>query len=128
MLALAALIGAVAFAALVALLAVPLLKAGRTLDEASLTLRAARETPVREPQPIEVARVVVERADAPSPPAAPGASATPPVLGAVVSSTLAGPLGETLIKAAAYGHGVRASVQKRLEPAPSRPTRSKRKR
>jgi hypothetical protein len=138
--AVAALIGAVAFAALVALLAVPLLKLGRTLDEATLTLKAVRETPAAVPMPVEIARVVLERGGvvdaggvvtrgpaevdgtAPAPSPRPAVAASP--LGAVVSSTL----GDTLIKAAAYGHGVRSTVRSRLEPAPSRPLKALKRR
>ena len=47
----AGLIAAFALVALVLLLAIPLLKLGRTLDETTLTIRQAREEAAREQQP-----------------------------------------------------------------------------
>jgi Bacterial protein of unknown function (DUF948) len=123
----AALIAACSFAALVVLLAIPLRKLGRTLDEATLTMRAAREeAPPVPPQPLPVVvgsaaimdgRVVQLQPEAPALDPRPTRDVLP--LGAVVSSTF----GPSLIKAAALGYGVRTSVRKRLDAGPTRPPR-----
>ncbi|NYJ07863.1 DUF948 domain-containing protein [Petropleomorpha daqingensis] len=110
----------VVFAALVLLLAVPLRKLGRYLDEAAATLRWTRE---QQPAPVAdrpstaprvadepagpVRSTVAEPVDVPPP----HVVAEPAPLGTVVSATLGGPL----IKVASLGYGVRTAARIRQE-------------
>jgi hypothetical protein len=109
----------VVFALLVLLLAVPLLKLARYLDEAARTLRWTREQPVapaperpstapRAEEPAEPAGIsVAEPVDVPPP----HVVGEPAPLSTVVSATLGGPL----IKVASLGHGVRTAARIRQE-------------
>jgi uncharacterized protein YoxC len=112
--AIAALIAAGAFALLVLLLAIPLLKLGRTLDEATLAIRKTHEgaAPLLDEAQGTLTQVngqlvhvegITKNVNAISSNAA--------ALTSVVSSTLGNPL----IKAAAFSYGVRATVQKRRD-------------
>jgi hypothetical protein len=110
----AALIAAIAFALLVLLLAIPLLKLGRTLDEATLAIRKTHEGAVPlldeaqgtmtqvNAQLVQVEGIAKNVNSMTSNAAA---------MTAVVSSTLGGPI----IKAAAFSYGVRKSVQGRRD-------------
>jgi uncharacterized protein YoxC len=108
----AALIAAVAFVLLVGLLAVPILKLGRTLDEATLAIRKAHEGA----QPIltnandtvaqvnsQLARVedITQNAQAMSSNAA------------ALTSLFATTLGSPVVKVAAFSYGVRQAAGKR---------------
>jgi hypothetical protein len=85
----AALVAAGAFVVLVALLAVPLLKLGRTLDEATVAIRKAHEGSAG-------ARTV---------------STNVSVLTSLVTATLGGPL----VRAAALSYGLSKAVKARRE-------------
>jgi uncharacterized protein YoxC len=112
--AIAALVAAIAFALLVVLVAVPLLKLGRTLDEATLALRKSHEG--GEPLLID-ARTTLNELNAQLAEVESIArnvnSMTTNVaaLTSVVSSTLGSPL----IKVAAFSYGVRKTVQERRD-------------
>lgn len=108
----AAIIAAVAFVFLVGLLAVPILKLGRTLDEATLAIRKAHEGA----QPIltnandtvaqvnsQLARVedITQNAQAVSSNAA------------ALTSLFATTLGSPVVKVAAFSYGVRQAASKR---------------
>ena len=108
----AALIAAVAFVLLVGLLAVPILKLGRTLDEATLAIRKAHEGA----QPIlsnanetvtqvnsQLARVEGITANAQS------MSSNVAALTSLVATTLGSPV----VKVAAFSYGVRQAAAKR---------------
>jgi uncharacterized protein YoxC len=112
--AIAALIAAGAFALLVLLLAIPLLKLGRTLDEATLAIRKTHEgaAPLLDEAQGTLTQVngqlvqvegITKNVNAISSNAA--------AMTAVVSSTLGNPL----IKAAAFSYGVRATIHKRRD-------------
>ena len=110
----AGLVAAIAFALLVVLLAVPLLKLGRTLDEATLTVRQAREhaTPILSQASTTVAHVNsnLERVDGITDNAANVSSNV-----AALTSVVAATLGSPLIKVAAFSYGVRSATKKRRE-------------
>jgi hypothetical protein len=104
----------VVFALLVLLLAVPLLKLGRFLDEATIAVRRGQEQapvatePDTAPRVEETAMVTVaEPVDVP-PVHVPGEAAP---LSTVVAATLGGPL----IKVASLGYGVRTAARTRQE-------------
>jgi uncharacterized protein YoxC len=112
--AIAALVAAGAFALLVLLLAIPLLKLGRVLDEATLAIRKTHEgaAPLLDEAQGTMSQVnaqllhvegITKNVNAISSNAA--------AMSAVVSSTLGGPM----IKAAAFTYGVRRTVQARRE-------------
>jgi uncharacterized protein YoxC len=108
------LIAAVAFAVLVLLLAVPLLKLGRTLDETTLTIRQVREqsAPILSQANTTVTHVNsnLERVDDITGNAA-NVSSNVAALTSVAAATLGGPL----IKMAAFSYGVRSAVRKKRE-------------
>jgi uncharacterized protein YoxC len=110
----AGLIAAIAFALLVVLLAVPLLKLGRTLDETTLTVRQAREqaTPILTQASTTVAHVNsnLERVDGITDNAANVSSNV-----AALTSVVAATLGSPLIKVAAFSYGVRSATKRRRE-------------
>lgn len=112
---LAALIAAGAFVALVALLAVPLIKLGRTLDEASLAIRKASEDtdPLLTGANTTVTQVntQLERLDGIT---ANAQSVTGNVsaLTSLFTATLGGPL----VRAAALSYGVSKAVRRRRKP------------
>jgi uncharacterized protein YoxC len=112
--AIAALIAAIAFAVLVLLAAIPLLKLGRTLDEATLAIRKTHEgaVPILDEAQGALTQVnsqlvhvegIAKNVSAISSNAA--------AMSAVVSSTLGNPM----IKAAAFTYGVRKTVQGRRD-------------
>jgi hypothetical protein len=108
----------VVFALLVLLLAVPLLKLGRFLDEATLAVQRSHEQAAPTAGPAEaVATRVVERAEppvvaVPEPLDVPSGTAAPVApLSTVVAATLGGPL----IKVASLGYGVRSAARTRQE-------------
>lgn len=122
--AIAALIAAIAFVLLVVLLAVPLLKLGRTLDEATLAIRKTHEgaaplladaqgtlTQVNSQlgQVEEIAKNVNSM------------TTNVAALTSIVSSTLGSPL----IKAAAFTYGVRKTVGDRRDAEVVRAARRK---
>ena len=103
------------FAVLVLLLAAPLRKLGRYLDEATTTMRWTREQQAAaadrpgtapEPEPAEPV-TVAELVDVPPP----HVVGEPAPLSTVVTATLGGPL----IKVASLGHGVRTAARIRQE-------------
>lgn len=112
--AIAALVAAIAFAVLVLLAAVPLLKLGRTLDEATLAIRKTHEgtSPLLDEAQGALTQVnaqlvhvegIAKNVNAISSNAA--------AMSAVVSSTLGNPL----IKVAAFSYGVRKTVHERRD-------------
>jgi uncharacterized protein YoxC len=108
------LIAAIAFAVLVLLLAVPLLKLGRTLDETTLTIRQVREqsAPILSQANTTVTHVNsnLERVDDIT-----GNAANVSSNVAALSSVVAATLGSPLIKVAAFSYGVRTAAKKKRE-------------
>jgi uncharacterized protein YoxC len=112
----AGLIAACALVLLVILVAFPLLKLGRTLDETTLTIRQARE----QTQPILAQATTtmvqvnanLERVDGIAENAQ-NVSTNVAALTSVVAATLGSPL----IKVAAFSYGVRSAAKKRREGA-----------
>jgi uncharacterized protein YoxC len=110
----AGLIAACALVLLVILVAFPLLKLGRTLDETTLTIRQARE----QTQPILAQATTtmvqvnanLERVDGIAENAQ-NVSTNVAALTSVVAATLGSPL----IKVAAFSYGVRSAAKKRRE-------------
>ena len=112
--AIAALIAAGAFVLLVLLLAIPLLKLGRTLDEATLAIRTthegmgpllvdARGTLVQVNTQLEEVEGIAKNVNS--------MTTNVAALTSVVSSTLGSPL----IKVAAFSYGVRKTVAERRD-------------
>jgi len=99
---------------LVVLLAIPLLKLGRVLDETTLTIRQTREQagPILVQAGTTVAHVNsnLERVDDITGNAA-NVSSNVAALTSVAAATLGGPL----IKMAAFSYGVRSAVRKKRE-------------
>jgi uncharacterized protein YoxC len=122
--AIAAIIAAAAFVLLVLVLAYPLLKLGRTLDEATLAIRATRDgaAPLLA-QAQDTMTQVNSQLDQVEGIAKNVNSMTTNVsaLTSVVSSTLGSPL----IKAAAFTYGVRKTVNQRRDAAILREAKSK---
>jgi uncharacterized protein YoxC len=125
--AIAALVAACAFALLVLLLAIPLLKLGRMLDEATLAIRKTHEgtTPLLDEAQGTISQVnaqllhvegITKNVNSISSNAA--------AMSAVVSSTLGSPM----IKAAAFTYGVRKTVQGRRETDALKAARRRRRR
>ena len=110
----AGLIAACALVLLVILLAFPLLKLGRTLDETTLTIRQAREQtqPILAHATTTVAQVNanLERVDGIAENAQ-NVSTNVAALTSVVAATLGSPL----IKVAAFSYGVRSATKRRRE-------------
>jgi uncharacterized protein YoxC len=110
----AGLIAACALVLLVILVAFPLLKLGRTLDETTLTIRQAREQaqPLLAQATTTVAQVNanLERVDGIAENAQ-NVSTNVAALTSVVAATLGSPL----IKVAAFSYGVRSAARKRRE-------------
>ncbi|MBI3688984.1 MAG: DUF948 domain-containing protein [Actinobacteria bacterium] len=105
----AALIAAAAFVLLVGLLAVPILKLGRALDEATLALRSAREGAVpiltQAASTVEHVNGQLERVD--------GITANAEAVStnvAALTSAITGALGGPVVKVAAFSYGVRRAV------------------
>ncbi|MDX6573688.1 MAG: hypothetical protein QOC86_2844 [Gaiellales bacterium] len=112
--AVAALIAAIAFAVLVLLLAIPLLKLGRTLDEATLAVRKTHEgaAPILGEAQDTVAQLNVQLAHIEDITKNVNSITTNgAALTAVVSSTLGSPM----IKVAAFTYGVRKTVADRRD-------------
>jgi hypothetical protein len=112
--AIAALVAAIAFALLVLLLAIPLLKLGRTLDEATLAIRKTHEgtAPLLDEAQGTMSQVnaqLVHVEDIAKNVSSMTSNAA--AMSAVVSSTLGGPM----IKAAAFSYGVRKTVRGRRD-------------
>jgi uncharacterized protein YoxC len=112
--AIAALIAAGGFLLLVLLLAIPLLKLGRTLDEATLAIRKTHEgaTPLLTGAQTTVANVNTQLQQMEG--ITHGVSSitsNAAALTAIVSSTV----GTPLIKVAAFSYGVRSSLRKRQD-------------
>lgn len=110
----AGLIAAIALAVLVVLLAVPLLKLGRALDETTLTIRQAREQtgPILSQASTTVAHMNsnLERVDDIT-----GNAANVSSNVAALTSVVAATLGSPLIKVAAFSYGVRSATRKKRE-------------
>ena len=110
----AGLIAACALVLLVILVAFPLLKLGRTLDETTLTIRQAREQtqPILAQATTTVAQVNanLERVDGIAENAQ-NVSTNVAALTSVVAATLGSPL----IKMAAFSYGVRTAAKKKRE-------------
>jgi len=112
--AIAALIAAGAFVLLVLLLAIPLLKLGRTLDEATLALRKTHEgtAPLLSGAQVTVANVNSQLAQLEDITRGVGSiTSNAAALSSIVSSTVGSPL----IKVAAFSYGVRSTVRKRQD-------------
>ena len=112
----AGLIAALAFVLLVALVAIPLLKLGRTLDETTLTIRQVREQsqPILSQASTTVTHVNanLERVDDIT-----GNAANVSSNVAALTSVVAATLGSPLIKVAAFSYGVRTAAKKKREGA-----------
>ena len=123
--AIAALIAAIAFAVLVLLLAIPLLKLGRTLDEATLAVRKTHEgaAPILGEAQDTVAQLNVQLAHIEDITKNVNSITTNgAALTAVVSSTLGSPM----IKVAAFTYGVRKTVADRRDADAVKAARRKR--
>jgi uncharacterized protein YoxC len=112
--AIAALIAAIAFAVLVLLVAVPLLKLGRTLDEATLAIRKTHEgaTPLFADAQTTMTQVNAQL-DQVEGIAKNVNSMTTNV--AAMTSIVSSTLGSPMIKAAAFTYGVRKTVNNRRD-------------
>ena len=112
----AGLIAALAFVLLVVLVAVPLLKLGRTLDETTLTIRQVREqsAPILSQANTTVTHVNsnLERVDDIT-----GNAASVSSNVAALTSVVAATIGSPLIKVAAFSYGVRSAAKKKREGA-----------
>ena len=110
----AGLIAALALVLLVVLLAVPVLKLGRTLDETTLTIRQVREqsAPILGQAQTTIAQVNsnLERVDDIT-----GNAANVSSNVAALTSVVAATVGSPLIKVAAFSYGVRSATKKRRE-------------
>ena len=108
------LVAALAFVVLVVILAVPLLKLGRTLDETTLTIRQVREQsqPILSQASTTVAQVNsnLERVDGIT-----GNAENVSSNVAALTSVFAATLGSPLIKVAAFSYGVRTAAKKKRE-------------
>jgi uncharacterized protein YoxC len=124
--AIAGLIAAGAFVLLVLLLAIPLLKLGKTLDEATLAIRATHEgaTPLLASAQTTITSVNAQLDSVDSITKDVGNMTTnAAALTSIVSSTLGSPL----IKVAAFSYGVRRTIaNRRDEEAISNARRSRR--
>ena len=112
----AGLIAAGALVLLVIIVAVPLLKLGRTLDETTLTIRQVREqsAPILTQASTTVTHVNsnLERVDDIT-----GNAANVSSNVAALTSVVAATLGSPLIKVAAFSYGVRSATKKKREGA-----------
>lgn len=110
----AGLVAAGALVLLVVLVAVPLLKLGRTLDETTLTIRQVREqsAPILTQASTTVTHVNsnLERVDDIT-----GNAANVSSNVAALTSVVAATLGSPLIKVAAFSYGVRSATKKKRE-------------
>jgi uncharacterized protein YoxC len=120
----AAIVAAAAFVILVVLLAIPLIKLGRTLDEATIAIRKAHEgtEPLLSDANVTLTSVntQLERVDGMAA-SAQAVAANTKALSTLFTATLGGPL----VKVAALSYGLRKAQQARkLKNAPAK--RSKR--
>ena len=110
----AGLIAAGALVLLVVIVAVPMLKLGRTLDETTLTIRQVREqsAPILSQASTTVTHVNanLERVDDIT-----GNAANVSSNVAALTSVVAATLGSPLIKVAAFSYGVRSAAKKKRE-------------
>ena len=121
----AALIAAGAFVVLVLLMAVPLIKLGRTLDEATIAIRKAHEgsAPLLDDAQVTLRQVntQLDRVDGIT-----SSARTVTVLMSLFTATLGGPL----VRAAAFSYGVNKAIKARRvgkeAVKPSRRSRRKR--
>jgi uncharacterized protein YoxC len=124
--AVAALIAAIAFVLLVLLLAVPLLKLGRTLDETTLAVRTSNDgmAPLlaEARQTLEAVNVQLVQLEGI---ATNVNSMTTNV--AAMTSVVSSTLGSPMIKAAAFTYGVRKTVSERRDSDAVRAARRKRR-
>jgi uncharacterized protein YoxC len=122
----AALIAAIAFVLLVLLLAVPLLKLGRTLDEATLAVRKSHDGMgpllADAQQTVESINAQLEQVEGIAKNVN-SMTTNVAAMTAVVSSTLGSPM----IKAAAFTYGVRKTVGERRDTEAVRAARRKRR-
>jgi len=122
----AALIAAIAFVLLVLLLAIPLLKLGRTLDEATLAVRKSHDgigpllTQAQQTMDSVNAQLVQVESIATN---VNSMTTNVAAMTAVVSSTLGSPM----IKAAAFTYGVRKTVSDRRDAEAVKTARRKRR-
>ncbi len=123
--AIAALVAAGAFVLLVLLLAVPLLKLGRTLDEATLAIRKTHDgmSPLLDDAQGTLTQVNAQLVQVEGITKNVNSMTTnAAALTSIVSSTLGSPL----IKAAAFSYGVRKTVQTRRDAEVVRDARKQR--
>ena len=124
--AIAALVAAIAFVLLVLLLAVPLLKLGRTLDETTLAIRKTHEgiAPLLTDaqSTITAVNAQLDQVEGISQNVN-SMTANVAAMTSIVSSTLGSPL----IKAAAFTYGVRKTVSDRRDAEAVRAARRKRR-
>jgi uncharacterized protein YoxC len=116
----AAIIAAAAFVLLVLLLAIPLIKLGRTLDEATIAIRKAHEgtAPLLDEAEVTITSVntQLERVDGVTA-SAQAVAANTRALSSLFTATLGGPL----VKVAALSYGLRkASQARQLKKAPAK--------
>lgn len=108
----AAIVAAIAFAVLVILLAIPLVKLGRTLDEATIAIRKAHEGtgPLLDEAGVTITSVntQLERVDGVTA-SAQAVAANTRALSSLFTATLGGPL----VKVAALSYGLRKAAQTR---------------
>ncbi len=124
--AIAGLIAAGAFVLLVLLLAIPLLKLGKTLDEATLAIRATHEgaTPLLASAQTTITSVNAQLDSVDSITKDVGTMTTnAAALTSIVSSTLGSPL----IKVAAFSYGVRRTISSRRDEEAVRTARRSRR-
>jgi uncharacterized protein YoxC len=125
----AALIAAGAFVVLVLLMAVPLIKLGRTLDEATIAIRKAHEgsAPLLDDAQVTLRQVntQLDRVDGITSNAR-TVTSNVSVLTSLFTATLGGPL----VRAAAFSYGVNKAIKaRRMGKEAAKPTRrSRRKR
>jgi uncharacterized protein YoxC len=125
----AALIAAGAFVVLVLLMAVPLLKLGRTLDEATIAIRKAHEgsAPLLDDAQVTLRQVntQLDRVDGITSNAR-TVTSNVSVLTSLFTATLGGPL----VRAAAFSYGLNKAIKARRtgKDAAKAPRRSRRKR
>jgi hypothetical protein len=124
--AIAGLIAAGAFVLLVLLLAIPLLKLGKTLDEATLAIRASNEgaTPILLSAQTTITSVnhQLDSVDAITKDVG-NMTTNAAALMSIVSSTLGSPL----IKVAAFSYGVRRTISNRRDEQAIRDSRRSRR-
>jgi uncharacterized protein YoxC len=124
--AIAALVAAIAFVLLVFLLAIPLLKLGRTLDETTLAIRKTHEgiTPLLADAQGTITQVNAQLDQAESIAQNVNSMTTNvAAMTSIVSSTLGSPL----IKVAAFTYGVRKTVNDRRDAEDVRDARRRRR-